>query len=210
MFAFPNLSPVAAWSSNHPYGELGSSARCLGEGHRGRWGARGVKMHNPSRRAFLRGKVGEANRRLMRPPGAEPGFGRLCDGCGSCAAACPEGIITGSVSTGPVVRLDTGACTFCQDCARACPTGALAVTEHPGWDWRARVGASCLSMNGIACRACEDACDNRAIRFRLMTGGRAAPGIDLDQCTGCGACSPVCPAGAIGFCIPEPAREVRA
>ncbi|MCB1339525.1 MAG: ferredoxin-type protein NapF [Pseudooceanicola sp.] len=146
----------------------------------------------------------------MRPPGAQPEFVRLCDGCGACARACPQGIIAGNASAGPEVRLDTRACTFCQDCARACPTGALAVMEQPGWDWRATVDATCLSMNGIACRACEDACDERAIRFRLMIGGRAAPGIDPDQCTGCGACAPVCPSGSIGFIVPEIVQEVRA
>jgi ferredoxin-type protein NapF len=63
---------------------------------------------------------------------------------------------------------------------------------------------SCLSLNGISCRACEDACDPRAIRFRLMTGGRATPVLDEALCTGCGECAYTCPAGAVAFEKAEP------
>lgn len=168
------------------------------------------EARNPSRRSFLRGRVNEMSSRTMRPPGAQADFSCLCDGCGDCVMACPNGIIVCSVSNGPEVHFGNGACTFCQECVRACPTGALVAMEHPAWDWRAAVNTSCLSLNGVSCRACDDACDERAIGFRLMTGGRAAPEIDLSRCTGCGACAHVCPSSSIDFNIPQPTQEVPA
>lgn len=67
------------------------------------------------------------------------------------------------------------------------------------WPWRASVSADCLSLNRTACRACEDACDARAIRFRLEVGGNARPIIDDVACTGCGACIAICPAAAVSL-----------
>ena len=67
------------------------------------------------------------------------------------------------------------------------------------WPWRAKPNPSCMSMNGVSCRICEDACGVGAIRFRLQTGGRAEPVIDQETCTGCGACAAVCPAHAVDF-----------
>jgi ferredoxin-type protein NapF len=95
--------------------------------------------------------------------------------------------------------LGEGECTFCGDCTSACPTAALDADRARPWDWVADAGAKCLSSQGITCRACQDACEPRAIRFSLMTGGRAIPLIDEYSCTGCGACAGVCPAGAIRF-----------
>jgi dissimilatory sulfite reductase (desulfoviridin) alpha/beta subunit len=52
-----------------------------------------------------------------------------CTGCGACAAACPERLITLSPD-GPVI--DRRACLGCGLCARACPHEALAL-DRPGW-----------------------------------------------------------------------------
>ncbi|WP_424928339.1 ferredoxin-type protein NapF [Amaricoccus tamworthensis] len=167
-------------------------------------------MSTPSRRSFLRGHFARETERHMRPPGAGPDFMDLCTRCGDCVSACPESIIIKTPSDGPRIDFSNGACTFCQECAQACPTGALAESVTPGWDWRAEVQDNCFSLGGIACRACEDGCGERAIRFRLQTGGRSVPLIDQDACTGCGECAFVCPAGAITFTIPEPAQEALA
>jgi len=148
-----------------------------------------------SRRNFLRGRFREADVTVMRPPGAVAVFAKLCDGCGHCAEACPEGIVS-SGPEGPSVDVSRGACTFCGACAQACPTGALAEEAMASWPWRAAIADSCLSVNGVTCRACEDACDLRAIRFRLLTGGRSEPVLDTDQCSGCGGCVTACPVGA--------------
>lgn len=151
-----------------------------------------------SRRAFLRGNFGDPE--VLRPPGAaESGFERACTGCGDCVTACPEAIIRADARGGVLLDLSLGACTFCGDCARACPTAALSEARMGDWPWRASVSSACLSLNGVACRTCEDACEPRAIRFRLELGGRARPVIDDEACTGCGACIAICPAGAVSL-----------
>ncbi|GGH24806.1 ferredoxin-type protein NapF [Cribrihabitans marinus] len=155
-----------------------------------------------SRRNLLRGRFRKTETPAIHPPGAQPDFGNICDECGDCINACPEAILISS-SRGPVVDFSRGGCTFCGECARACPTGALQEALVPDWPWRAEVGAKCLAFQGVSCRACEDACDRRAIRFRLMTAGRAVPVIDQDQCNGCGECAFVCPALAIGLEISQ-------
>ncbi|MGP3698270.1 ferredoxin-type protein NapF [Rhodobacter sp. NSM] len=144
-----------------------------------------------TRRALLTGHLSEMPH--PRPPGAvaTQAFADDCTGCGDCARACPQGIILRDREGLPVVDMRAGACTFCRDCTRACPTGALAPAEP--WNWRAEVGAGCLDMAGIPCRACEDFCDRAAIRFRPQLGGRARPIIDPETCTGCGACIAPCP-----------------
>ncbi|WP_082025196.1 ferredoxin-type protein NapF [Ruegeria sp. ANG-R] len=153
-----------------------------------------------SRRAFLKGKVLRNDRTAIRPPGAdEAAFLDLCTQCDECREACPEDIIKFDAQGWPVVKLDEGPCTFCGDCARVCPTGALDPEQVEDWPWRATIATSCLSMNGISCRVCQDVCDHSAIRFRLQPGGRAEPSLDADSCTGCGACANACPAGSVSF-----------
>jgi len=161
-----------------------------------------------SRRDILRGTLREQRRPVMRPPGAQAAFDHLCDDCGACARACPQKIIRHAEGGGPVLDFSRGACTFCGDCARACPTGALVAEAQTDWPWRAVILPSCLSRQGISCRACEDACEPRAIRFRLETKGRAVPVLATDICTGCGECAAACPAGAVTFerALPESAE----
>ncbi|TRD23245.1 ferredoxin-type protein NapF [Palleronia caenipelagi] len=159
-----------------------------------------------SRRNLLRGKLRRIDGKVMRPPGASVQFDALCDDCGACARACPEGIVVRSDSGGPVLDFSYGACTFCNQCVQACPTGALTEEASGDWPWTAKVLDSCLSLAGVTCRACDDACAPRAIRFRLMTGGRALPDLDPATCTGCGACAHTCPAGAIAFTRHTPAK----
>lgn len=157
-----------------------------------------------TRRDLLRGDFRTAGVILMRPPGAQPGFGDLCTDCGNCARACPQQIVRRAATGGPVIDFTLNPCSFCGDCARACPTGALKVVGQDAWHWRARTLDTCLSRKGIACRACEDACEPRAIRFRLETGGRAIPVLDAKHCTGCGECAATCPAAAITFDLKHP------
>lgn len=161
--------------------------------------------HSPARRALLRGKFDAVQ--PMRPPGAvaESVFGDSCTRCGDCAASCPQAIITGDDEGFPIVDLTKRACTFCGACAEACSANAILPTE--GWDWRATVDDTCLSLQGVTCRACEDHCDDRAIRFKLQTGGRSEPVIDIESCTGCGACAAACPSGAISFEKPLAATQ---
>ena len=61
------------------------------------------------------------------------------------------------------------------------------------------VSDACLARAGVVCQTCGDACPERAIRFPLRRGGPPLPTTDEDRCTGCGACVPVCPAGALAL-----------
>ena len=64
---------------------------------------------------------------------------------------------------------------------------------------KAAIAPSCLALNHVVCSACAERCDARAIRFRPALGAAPTPAIDLDRCTGCGACVAVCPVSAIAL-----------
>jgi ferredoxin-type protein NapF len=64
---------------------------------------------------------------------------------------------------------------------------------------RPTISDACLTHAGVVCQVCGDACPERAIRFALRRGGPPVPSLEEDRCTGCGACAPVCPAGAISL-----------
>ena len=153
-----------------------------------------------SRAAFLRGAFIREDHR-PHPPWAmaAAGFASVCDRCGKCQPACPEGILVAGRAGYPVVDFERGACTFCGACAEACPTGALVRESADATPWAitARIDESCLARRGISCRACEEPCDAEAVRFRPALGGRSLPAIDDDACSGCGACVRVCPTDAI-------------
>ncbi len=147
-----------------------------------------------SRAELLRGRSPQRES-VLRPPPALPeeAFQEACESCGKCIDACPEHILIADRDGRVQLDPKRGACTFCASCADACPTGALNVDEARSWTVKAEISPRCLSFNGITCRTCEEACDEQAIRFRLMTEGRSFPIVDEARCTGCGACLHVCP-----------------
>lgn len=60
------------------------------------------------------------------------------------------------------------------------------------------IGPACLAYaQNVVCRSCGDVCDAAALRFSPRLGGAALPVVLTERCTGCGACLPVCPTGAI-------------
>ena len=153
-----------------------------------------------SRRQLFRRASTMADPSIMRPPGEVAGrFEQLCGNCDLCVKACPEAILELDDAGLAQVNFTKGACTFCGVCSEICPTGALIPERAEHWPWRAAIASSCLSLNGVTCRLCEDACDPRAIRFRLKARGQAEPRVDWQRCTGCGACASVCPVGAVSL-----------
>ncbi len=154
-----------------------------------------------SRRAFLSARMFREDSSIARPPGSTMvDFLEHCTKCGDCATACPEAVIAFDQDGFPVFQPGDNPCTFCGDCAKACPTGALQIENLARWPWRAELREdSCLSMNGVSCRVCQDNCEQNAIRFRLQLGGRAAPSLDVDTCNGCGSCVALCPVDAIAL-----------
>ena len=68
----------------------------------------------------------------------------------------------------------------------------------PPWHIKATIDlTNCLSMNATICRSCGESCDDKAITFNLKLGGIAEPVLNIEQCTGCGACFSVCPVHVI-------------
>lgn len=61
----------------------------------------------------------------------------------------------------------------------------------------ASIGASCVEAKGVSCRRCGEVCDENAIRFVPLAGGRAAPVLNPTMCSGCGECLAPCPVSAI-------------
>ncbi len=113
----------------------------------------------------------------------------------------PQGIVVTGRGGYPAIDFANGPCTFCGKCAESCPTGALSPAAYTAgarpWVVSAHIGDSCLALAGIDCRMCEDPCEERAIRFEPVVGGPPRPAVRTDDCTGCGGCVRVCPAGAV-------------
>jgi len=139
----------------------------------------------------------------LRPPWAldERLFVERCTRCGECSAACPGGLIVPGRGGYPRIEFSAGGCDFCGACRTACRSGALntAGDTAPPWNLKAFVGEECLALKGVVCRACGEACDTRAIRFRLEVGGLARPLVDGEACTGCGGCLARCPVDAVNL-----------
>lgn len=147
-----------------------------------------------------------------RPPWSVASFDTDCDACGVCLPICPEAILVPDAAGRPVIDFVRGGCTFCGACDQAClPRDgsaaaidrAAAGLEEDRLPLVARLGGSCISLQGVVCRLCGDPCDARAIRFRPLTGGRSLPEISSETCTGCGICVSACPAGALSMTSPE-------
>ncbi len=165
-----------------------------------------------SRRQFLRGNV-SGRTTALRPPWAlnENEFVARCDQCAECVAACPSHLIESANDGLPLMNFQKGECDFCHACADACGTGALARRDDPQqpvWNLAASIQMECITFQGVVCRSCGELCETSAIRFESVVGRGQMPKIDIERCTGCGACVAVCPVKAIRMGPASNGRQV--
>ncbi len=120
-----------------------------------------------------------------------------CLGFGDCVKACPYEAI---FICGGIARIDPGKCKACRKCMSVCPRGLIELypvnEKHTivfckNGDKGSDTRKACL-QGCLACTRCVRICKNDAI---TITDNHAH--IDSEKCTGCGACIPECPAGAI-------------
>ncbi|MCP4429878.1 MAG: ferredoxin-type protein NapF [Gammaproteobacteria bacterium] len=148
--------------------------------------------------AFLSGDVSGRNS-PVRPPWsiAEFDFRSTCNSCGNCLNSCPTQIIIPGRGRMPQLSFEKGECTFCGNCVDSCETAALN-RNIDTWNLKASIDEStCLAYQRVECRSCEDNCESRAIRFTARIGNVGQPVLNLESCTGCGACYSTCPSRAI-------------
>jgi ferredoxin-type protein NapF len=109
------------------------------------------------------------------------------------------------------MNFQKGECDFCHACADACGTGALGWRDDPQqsvWSLAASIQMECITYQGVVCRSCGEHCDAAAIRFEPVVGRGLMPKIELERCTGCGACVSVCPVKAIRMGPAENGRRI--
>ncbi|WP_273395738.1 ferredoxin-type protein NapF [Actinobacillus porcinus] len=172
---------------------------------------------NLPRRQFLRGgfltalqsdRVKTQGFQGIRPPWAklEVDFVAGCTRCGDCISVCETQILVKGEGGFPEVKFALGECTFCQKCVEVCKQPIfrphfsqpnLGEQAEQPWSHKIEIQSGCLAFHAVECRACEDNCESRAIRFKREIGGIAKPQVDLESCNGCGACIGVCPVSAV-------------
>ncbi len=181
-------------------------------------------MTEITRMQLLRGDLKGKNN-PFRPPWAIPEeyFVDYCTRCDKCIDACFDELIVKGRGGFPQMDFKRGGCDFCEDCLNVCETGAIKkipltniipdniISDNreessesssesylPPWHIKANIDlTNCLSMNATICRSCGESCDDKAIKFDLKLGGIAEPILNMEQCTGCGACFSVCPVQVI-------------
>ncbi|MCL2487194.1 MAG: RnfABCDGE type electron transport complex subunit B [Oscillospiraceae bacterium] len=118
-----------------------------------------------------------------------------CLGFGDCAGVCTYDAICVVDGT---ARIDPARCRACATCVAACPKGLIQILymDSPKTAVRCRnpdKGTAKICRTGcIGCRRCMGACESGAI-----TVPENLAEIDPALCTGCGACTQVCPTKCI-------------
>lgn len=148
-------------------------------------------MSNLSRMQLLRGQHNP-----IRPPWTTAQFTDDCQRCHACIQHCPEQILKKGRGSFPEVDFSKGECTFCKRCAEVCPTETIGQIDAP-WALKIQINPNCLAQQNVVCVTCGEFCEYQAIHFAPKLGGIAQPEVNLEQCTGCGACFSTCPTQAI-------------
>lgn len=130
-------------------------------------------------------------------------FTDICTRCNKCIDACETNIIVKGDGGFPEVNFAIDECTFCQKCVQTCDEPLFNLEAEQAWRLKATILDACMAHQGIWCQSCKDACDSRAINFSLAIGKAPVPNIDIEACTGCGACVAPCPSHAIRIQDPE-------
>ncbi|MDF1532727.1 MAG: 4Fe-4S binding protein [ANME-2 cluster archaeon] len=156
---------------------------------------------------------------------------KRCNGCGICIEICPVKAIEAGplieIATGmdaPPVIIDQTKCTFCGMCASFCPVRAirmdidgkdiLEIEDYPRLDSKVIINEKCLP-----CLLCEKACPEDAMKLELTfptkedvapfrQGQQGEISVDMDRCTFCGLCAPLCPAFVLVEREPTPDNPV--
>ena len=166
-----------------------------------------------NRAQFLRGDF-RGERTPTRPPWAvdEIEFVDRCIRCDQCITNCPEHILVKGQGGFPQVDFLRGECTFCHACVDQCHEQALIFNPHSTpWQLKAQINESCIAMQGVVCMTCSEQCEVEAIHFQHRVGGAPLPQVNVDECTGCGACYKPCPTKAINLVqnsIPNDIHEI--
>lgn len=136
---------------------------------------------------------------VIRPPWSKPeqAFTDNCTRCDKCITACDTQIIKRGEGGFPEIDFSDDECTFCKQCVEVCPEPVFDTTLAQPWTYVASIKDNCLTAKGVWCQSCKDACEPRAISFSMAVGQVPKPVIDIDACTGCGACVSPCPADAV-------------
>lgn len=152
-----------------------------------------------SRRNFLKAEIGGHKPQLtVRPPWSdEASVLAHCTSCSACIDVCPENIVFADTKGQPEIRFDDGECTFCKACASACDEQVFDISRLIPWPIKASVGKDCLLNSGVTCQICTDVCDPEALHFDMRVPPAGAIRLDLEACTGCGACVATCPTSAL-------------
>jgi ferredoxin len=149
-----------------------------------------------------------ATNKIVTPPGSISiqHFSGACTACHLCVDICPTRVIQPSLMQfggkgilQPALDFQTGYCeNECNLCGSVCPSGAIQplLLENKK---RTKVGQVALKQDLCVvferkekCGVCIEICPTKAIS-PLEIDGLLHPEVDLDLCTGCGACQFVCP-----------------
>lgn len=148
-----------------------------------------------NKRALFKRKKKEVLHNLLPWINDAEKFIENCTQCAECITHCPEKIIVKGDGGFPNIDFTNGECTFCKKCVDACNEDIFDLSSPEPWQKKALINDSCLANNNVYCRSCSESCETQALTFKV--GLSATPQIDINLCTGCGACVAPCPTQAI-------------